>query len=143
MLSFTFSFAQKEKIKLKNVAFKPGEINEFVYQIPDGIIVPENSLVSFLISDSKKASSKNKFVPLLKKGIDYEFSIKIPDSTYCSYMTIVDSKNKIVDNNFEKGYVVYMNPKTKTEIEEAKLSELSLIYAANYFLKVISKNSIF
>ncbi|WP_291099820.1 MULTISPECIES: TlpA family protein disulfide reductase [unclassified Flavobacterium] len=135
LLVFNFSFSQNGKIQLKNADFKPGEENGYIYKLTDGIAIPDNSLVAIVFSGGKRGSFKNKYVPLLKKGADYEFSTKIPDSTSVLFLAIVDSKNKTVDNNAEKAYVVYLNTKTKKDIEKAKLSQLSIFWAANYMLK--------
>jgi thiol-disulfide isomerase/thioredoxin len=133
LLAFSFSYSQNGKIKLKNSIFKSGEENIYVYEAPSGIVIPDNSLVGVVFSGSTKGSYKNKYVPLLKKGSDYEFSVKVSDSTSVLSLAVVDSKNKTVDNNTEKGYVV--NLKTKQDLENAKLSQLSIIWAVNYILK--------
>jgi len=135
LLTFSFSFSQSGKIQLKNASFKSGEENVYVYESPSGIVIPDNSLVAVVFSGSTKGSFKNKYVPLLKKGTDYEFSAKVPDSTNVLFLAIVDSKNKTVDNNTEKGYVVYLNTKTKQDLEKAMLSQLNLTWVANYMLK--------
>ncbi len=135
LLVFNFSFSQNGKIQLKNANFKPGEENEYVYESPDGIVIPDNSLVAVVFSGTTKGSFKNKYVPLLKKGADYEFSTKVPDSTSVLFLGIVDSKNKTVDNNAEKAHVVYLNTKTKQDLERAKLSQLKITWAADYILK--------
>lgn len=135
LLGFNFSFSQNGKIQLKNANFKPGEENVYVYELPSVMVIPDNSLVAVVFSGSTKGSFKNKYVPLLKKGADYEFSAKVPDSTNVLFLAIVDSKNKTVDNNSEKGYVVYLKTKTKQDLERAKLSQLSNFWAANYVLK--------
>lgn len=135
LLVFNFSFSQNGKIQLKIADFKPVEENVYIYEMPSGIVIPDNSLVAIVFSGGKKSSIKNKYVPLLKKGADYEFAAKVPDSTNVLILSIVDSKNKTVDNNAEKGYVVYLNTKTKKDIENAKLSQLSIFWAANYLLK--------
>ncbi len=135
LLAFSFSFSQNGKIKLKSSNFKPGEENIYVYEVPSGIVIPDNSLVGVVFSGSTKGSFKNKYVPLLKKGIDYEFSAKVPDLTNVLFLAVVDSKNKTVDNNAEKGYVIYLNTKTKEDLENAKLTQLGFSWAADYILK--------
>lgn len=135
LLAFSFSFAQSGKIQLKNPEFKPGVENEYIYKSADEIKIPHNSLIAVVYSGKTKGSFKNKYVPLLKKGTDYEFTLKVPDSTNVLFLCLVDSKNKTVDNNSEKAYVVYLNSKTKQDLENAKLSQLNIFWAANYMLK--------
>jgi thiol-disulfide isomerase/thioredoxin len=144
LLAFSFSYSQNGKIKLKDSNFKSGEENIYVYEAPYGIVIPDNSLVSVFFAGSTKGDYKNKYVPLLKKGTDYEFSVKVSDSTSVLTLAVVDSKNKTVDNNAEKGYVVYLNTKTKQDLENAKLSQLSIIWAVNYILntKITPEESI-
>lgn len=134
LLTFSFSYSQNGKIKLKDSNFKSGEENIYVYEAPSGIVIPDNSLVSVFFAGSTKGNYKNKYVPLLKKGTNYEFSVKVSDSTSVLTLAVVDSKNKTVDNNAEKGFVVYLNTKTKQDLENAKLSQLSIIWAVNYIL---------
>lgn len=135
LLVFHFSFSQKGKIELKNSHFKPGVENVFVYESPLGIVIPDKSLVGIVFSGSTKGSFKSKYVPLLKKGKNYEFATKVPDSVNVLFLTVVNNINKTVDNNAEKGYVVYLNTKTKQDLERAKLAQLGIFWAANYVLK--------
>lgn len=135
LLFSNFAFSQKGKIQLKNADFKPGEENVYVYESPFGIIIPDNSFVAVVFPAITKGSFKNKYVPLLKKGEEYEFSAKVPDSTSFLFLAIVDSKNKTIDNNAEKAYVVYLNTKTKQDIEMAQLSQLTITWASDYILK--------
>ncbi len=135
LLVFNFSFSQNGKIQLKNAYFKVGGENEYVYELSSRILIPDNSLVAVVFSGSKKGSFKNKYVPLLKSEKNYEFVLEVPDSTSVLFLSIVDSKNKTVDNNAEKGYVVYLNTKTKQDLERAKLSQMSIFWAVNYLLK--------
>ena len=132
LLVFSFSYSQNGKIKLKDSNFKPGEENIYVYEVPSGIVIPDNSLVSAVYSEKKDNSFKHKYYPLIKKGTDYEFTTKVPDSTQVIFLVIVDSKNKTVDNNAEKGYVVYPDHKT----EKAKLNQLKLSNYSNYILNL-------
>jgi thiol-disulfide isomerase/thioredoxin len=133
---FNFSFSQKGKIQLKNDNFKSGKENNYLYESPSGVTIPDNSLVAVVyLEKTKKNAIKNNYVPLLKKGTNFEFALQVPDSTSFLFLAIVDSKNKIVDNNTEKGYVVYLNAKTKQDLEKAKLLQLNLTWAADNFLK--------
>lgn len=132
---FNISFSQKGKIQLKNDNFKSGKENNYLYESPSGVTIPDNSLVAAVYLESTKGTIKNKYVPLLEKGTNFEFALQVPDSTSFLFLAIVDSKNKIVDNNTEKGYVVYLNAKTKQNLEKAKLSQLNMTWAADHFLK--------
>lgn len=131
LLAFSFSFSQNGKIKLKDSNFKSGEENVYVYEVPSGIVIPANSLVSAVYSE-KENSFKHKYYPLVKKGTEYEFTTKVPDSTHVLFLVIVDSKNKTIDNNAEKGYVVHPDHKT----EKAKLDQLKLSNYSNYILNL-------
>lgn len=132
LFTFSFSYSQNGKIKLKDSNFKSGEENIYVYEAPSGKVIPDNSLVSAVYSEQKKNSFKHKYYPLIKKGTHYEFTTKVPDSTNVIFLVIVDSKNKTVDNNAEKGYVVYLDYKT----EKAKLDQLKLTNYSNYILSL-------
>ena len=136
LLVFSFSYSQNGKIKLKDSNFKPGKENIYVYEVPSGIVIPNNSLVSAVYSEKEDNSFKNKYYPLIKNGTDYEFTAKVSDSTNVIFLVIVDSKNKTVDNNAEKGYIIYLNNKTKEEDEKAKLNQLKLSNYSNYILNL-------
>jgi thiol-disulfide isomerase/thioredoxin len=131
LMVFTFSFSQNGKIQLKNPDFKSGEENEFIYESPKGLLIPENSVVTIT-----HEGFKTKSFPLTKKETNYEFNLKVPDSTSFLYLAITDTKNKIIDNNVEKGYVIYLKNKSKEELEKAKLAQLGLFRFANYYLKL-------
>ena len=119
LISF-FSFSQNGKIYPKKGDIKSVGSNTYVYEPPLGLTVPENALVNLFY-----APFNNRIVSLIKKDINYEFTITVPDSIQFLIMTVTDQKKKIIDSNSEKGYVVYLKNRTKEELEKAKLSNLS------------------
>lgn len=141
LLLFQFSFSQNGKITLKNADYKPGEVNEFVYKMPDGIAITDNLLVSIVFSENTIGKFKIKYEPLLKKGNQFEFSTKTPDVNHALFIGIVDSKNKTVDTNSDKGYVVYLNDKSKEATAISTLNHLKLSAYANYVLKLKIESS--
>ena len=127
----TCSFSQNGKIYPKKGDIKSVGSNTYVYEPPLGLTVPENALVNLFY-----APFNNRIVSLIKKDINYEFTITVPDSIQFLIMTVTDQKKKIIDSNTEKGYVVYLKNRTKEELEKAKLSNLSNFGLTNYFLKL-------
>ncbi|MNF27635.1 Thiol-disulfide oxidoreductase ResA [compost metagenome] len=128
---FAFSFAQNGKMKLKNDKFQSGQENEFIYESPQGLVIPENAVVTIAYE-----GYITKSFPLTKNEANYQFKIKVPDSIDILYLAVADSKKNTIDNNGEKGYVVYLNNTTKTALENAQIKELNLVGFANYALKL-------
>jgi thiol-disulfide isomerase/thioredoxin len=129
LFSFKNSFSQEGKIYHKNSVKKNGVENVYVYEPPKGLLIPDNAVVKYFYD-----FSNHQTIPLVKKENHYEFSLKIPDSLTFIMFTIVDSKNKSIDNNNDKGFVVYLKNNTKGQLESAKLDKLGLSDYANYIL---------
>ncbi len=129
LISFKASFSQERKIYLKNPAVTPGVENVFVYEPPKGLLIPDNAVVRIVYQ-----LNIPKPVPLIKKETNYEFSLALPDSLNFVMFTISDVKKNIVDDNNNKGFVVYLKNKTKEQLEIAKLNKLQLSFYENYAL---------
>ena len=129
-LVFNVSFSQNGTVETKNQKFIPGVENTFVYQSPNGLVVPENSKVIIVYEGFIK-----KTLPLQKKQGNFEFNIKLPDTIRFIQVAISDSKNNVIDSNNEKSYVVYLKNETPEELEKAKLVQLGMFRFTNYFLK--------
>ena len=129
LISFKASFSQEGKIYLKNSALTPGVENVFVYEPPKGLLIPDNAVVRIAYQ-----LNIPKPVPLVKKETTYEFSLTLPDSLNFVMFTISDVKKNMIDDNNNKGFVIYLKNKTKEQLEIAKLNKLQLSYYENYAL---------
>lgn len=129
LISFKTSFSQEGKIYLKNSGIALGVENVYVYEPPKGLFIPDNAVVRVVYDFTNP-----KPIPLIKKEAKYEFSLKLPDSLNFVMFTISDAKKNTIDNNYDKGFVVYLKNKTKGQLELAKLNKLRLSNYANYAL---------
>jgi len=130
----TLSFSQTGKIYLKSADFKAGANNTYVYEPPTGTTVPEGAMVNVITKQFLKKS-----IALVKNDLGYEFTIAVPDSITALVMTVTDKKKGNIDNNADKGYVLYLNCKTETALDKAKLTKLGFDGYTNQVLKL--KNS--
>jgi len=129
LISFHISYSQEGKIYLKNSAIAPGVENIYVYEPPQGLFIPDKAVVSVVYDFGNP-----KPIILTKKDALYEFSLKVPDSSDFVMFTINDAKNKSIDNNNNKGFVIYLKNKTKEQLGKAKLTKLRLSGYENYAL---------
>ena len=125
------SFSQTGKVYPKNPDIKQGELNTYIYEPPKGLIVPENTFVRLFYPQFN-----SKRIPLDKKDQLYEFTVKIPDSIALFVVTITDKKTIAIDNNSDKGYVVYLKSTSAGELEKSKLANLMNSGYMNYLLKL-------
>jgi thiol-disulfide isomerase/thioredoxin len=130
LISF-FSFSQNGKIYPKSADIISGGLNTYIYEPPTGLTVPENAFINLFYMPWV-----NPIIPLIKKDINYEFTVAVPDSILFLNMTVTDQAKKIIDSNSDKGYVVYLKNRTKEELEKSKLSNLSYMGLSNYVLKI-------
>jgi thiol-disulfide isomerase/thioredoxin len=138
LFSFKTSFSQEGKIYIKNVEITPGIKNIYVYEPPKGLFVPDNAVVRIMYDFANPSP-----IPLIKKENKFEFSVTLPDSVGFVMFSITDANKNIVDNNNDKGFVIYLKNKTKAEFESAKLTKLKLSDFANYALSLkINSNEI-
>lgn len=126
-----YSFSQNGMVYPKNLDIKSNELNTYIYEPPYGISIPEKAFINMYY---QPFNLKN--VPLIKKDNSYEFSIKVPDSIMVLVLTIVDKKMETIDNNSNKGYVIYLKNKTAAELEKAKLAKLGFDGLISYLLKL-------
>ncbi|MEO0037519.1 MAG: hypothetical protein RIQ59_730 [Bacteroidota bacterium] len=134
LIAISFTYSQTGKMFLKDSKASLENEIAFVYQPAQGVIVPDNSMVKLVFKNDKNYLQKR--VVLTKKGTNYEFIYKFPSPTIKVFIaTVLDGKNTI-DNNYRKGYVVYLNATSKTELEQAKLEELQIANFANYVIKL-------
>ena len=129
LISFKASFSQEGKIYLKNSEIELGIENVYVYEPPKGLFIPDNAVVMVLYDFANP-----KPIPLIRKEAKYEFFLKLPDSLNFVMFAITDAKKNTVDNNNDKGFVVYLKNKTKDLLEASKLNKLRLSNYANYAL---------
>lgn len=131
LLFVNFLSAQSGKIYPKNNIISYGKENIYVYEPSTDRILPMNSLAVIVHKNYQKKS-----FPLIRKGNNYEFTMKLPDSISVFMLIISDIDNNIIDNNSNKGYVVYLKHGNKEEFYKSKLSYLQQWNTANYFLKL-------
>ena len=129
LISFKDSFSQEGKIYLKNSALTTGVENVFVYEPPKGLLIPDNAVVRIAYQLNIPTP-----LPLIKKETNYEFSLALPDSLNFVMFTISDVNKRMIDDNNNKGFVIYLKNKTKEQLEIAKLNKLQLSYYENYAL---------
>ena len=118
LVSSTTSFSQAGKIYLKDSAIEPGVENMYVYEPPKGLLIPDDAVVSVVYDFANP-----KPVPLFKKDDKYEFSLQLPDSINFVMFAVSDVRKTTIDNNFDKGFVVYLKNKTKTQLEASQLNK--------------------
>lgn len=129
LFSFKNSFSQEGKIYQKNPVVKSGVENVYVYEPPKGLLIPDKARVMYFYEPSNHQT-----IPMVKIENHYEFSLQTPDSTNFILFAIVDSKNKSVDNNKDKGFVVYLKNNTKAQLAAAKLEKLKFSDYGNFYL---------
>jgi thiol-disulfide isomerase/thioredoxin len=138
LVSFKTSFSQEGKIYIKNSEVVLGIENIYVYEPPQGLFIPENAFVSIMYDFANPSP-----IALIKRENKYEFSLALPDSVGFVMFSVTDANKNIVDNNKDKGFVIYLKNKTKAELETAKLNKLKLSDFANYALRLnINPNEI-
>ncbi len=129
LLTVNIIFSQSGKIYPKDNLII-GVENTFIYEPSEKIEVPENIVANILI-DRKTTS-----IPLTKHINKFHFTLEIPEKINVLFITISNGGNKIIDNNAEQGFVVYMKSTTEKEKLEAQLYYLSSCQMANYFLNL-------
>jgi thiol-disulfide isomerase/thioredoxin len=129
LISSHIAFSQAGKIYLKNSEIKPGVENVYVYEPPKGLLIPDDAVVRVVYDFVNP-----KPIPLIKTADKYEFYLKLPDSSNFVMLAISDIKKNIIDNNLDKGFVIYLKNKNKGQLEISQLNKLRLSNYANYAL---------
>lgn len=119
-----FSFSQNSKIYPKNKIIL-GEENIFVYEPAKQFSVPENTFAHYISTVNYKKS------PLKKRGNQYEFTVKLPDSIRTFVVIFKDGKDSFSDTNLDKTYSYYLK---NTKNGKAQAEKLNLMnWAKNAF----------
>ena len=108
-LFFAISFCNAQNqgsIKSKQIKPKAGIENLYIYTPPNNLTIPDIIEVSVVYQSGKQGYYKT--FPVRKDSNGYVFSFKAPDSTSALIFSVVDAKKKIVDNNNEEGYILYL-----------------------------------
>jgi thiol-disulfide isomerase/thioredoxin len=104
--AFAFANAQKKgRITTKEPAPKAGTENLYIYQPPKGLLIPEKAQASVVYINKQY---NNKTIPLIKKGNNYEFLFKAPDSTAVLIIGIIDENGNTIDNNNDLGFISHL-----------------------------------
>ncbi len=108
-----------------------GEENVMVYEPLAGITIPEGAQAKYVFIDGYKTS------PLNKIKNKFEFKVKVPDSIRTIIVSVFDKKGNLIDNNFDRGFVLKLNNSepVKADLDKIKLTHLN----GQYFFKL--KNS--
>ena len=125
------TFSQMGKVNLKDLKFKIGKENIYAYEPPKGMEIPKEAKVRIVYSNN--FDFKDGAASLIKKANGYEFTIQVPDSIMYFVAAIVDSK-KVVDNNKNTGYDVFLNSSKLTDIGKSLVGRIELSYYANNLL---------
>lgn len=133
---FACAFSQKHgNITSKEVAPKSGVENVYVYEPPQGLMIPEKAVASIVYLNKKQFG--NKTIPLIKTGGSYEFSFKAPDSTEVLIIGITDKDKNVIDNNNEAGFISYLHDKKGNRYPSAGITATNLRGGiAPYILKI-------
>jgi len=137
LCTLQIAYAQNGKIYVKNTGNNSVEKKLFVYEPPKSLSIPEPLFVTLLYGE---LPIKFISLPLQKTGLQYEFRLKLPDSIHVLYAEIQDKKNKVIDNNAEKGYVVLVNQNKNLTTEKKSLEALKLKCIALYAFPLKIKN---
>ena len=108
-LFFAISFCNAQNqgsITSKEIKPKAGIENLYIYSPPNHLTIPDKIGVSVVYLSGKQGYYKT--FPVRKDSNGYVFSFKTPDSTSALIFSVVDAKKKIVDNNNEEGYILYL-----------------------------------
>lgn len=128
--SYTLSFAQIQgKIVSKEIAPQAGITNTYIYQPPKYLVIP-NKIYASVVYENKQDEYYHKSIPINKVGGEYEFELKVPDSTQAIIMTVIDKKNKSVDDNNALGFISYLYGKKGIKNPSAYLQAA---YMLSYF----------
>ncbi len=120
-------FSQNSKIYPKGKIIL-GEENTFVYEPTDAINIVDGVAAKYVYIGGYKNS------PLIKKQNKYEFTVKVPDSIRAVVVSFFDKKGELIDNNFDKGFLITLN---NTNSTQASLDKLMLLQnEGSYFFKL-------
>lgn len=106
----------QSKVYLKN-PYQVGEVNTLIYE-PE-MSVPEQTN-SYLIFEERK----KKMIPLTKVGSHYEINFKLPESANALIVGFKDNAD-FIDNNKNKGFIVYLKEGNEPKINVMKMMGLS------------------
>ena len=88
------TFSQTGKITMTNQPESPEDQAIFLYEAPEGLLMPEDVQANISCSDIQIKS-----IPLEKKGLGYEFSMKLPANSKVLFLSVTDKKLNVIDNN--------------------------------------------
>lgn len=134
--AFSFCHAQNPgSITSTETKPKAGSEIHYVYSPPNRLLIPDKTVVSVVYQSEKQFYVKK--IPINKDGNGYGFSFKAPDSSAVLVFSMEDANKKIVDNNNEEGYILYLNDKNGNRFSFEKISLAGMLSGyAQYFLKL-------
>lgn len=129
LVCFNVAFSQIGKVYLKDPKLIFGKENTYVYEPPKGVEIPKDAKIRVIYNNNFDFTGGG--ASLIKKANGYEFALQVPDSAKYFVAAIVDDK-KVIDNNNNKGYDVFLN--SSAYIGKSAAARIELINYANSLL---------
>jgi thiol-disulfide isomerase/thioredoxin len=131
LLSFfpIFAHAQQGKIIQVSVEQKTDTPLQFLYTPPTGLQIPEDARIKVFYLPYKLIK-----VPIKKEGNSFCFTLSLPDTTSVFIAILIDSKNKVIDDNAGRGYIVGNNKNLPNAIAAKNLAPIQLKFLSNDWL---------
>jgi thiol-disulfide isomerase/thioredoxin len=133
LLLFSFfpilAHAQQGKIIQRSVEQKTDTPLQFLYTPPTGLQIPEGARIKVFYLPYKLIK-----VPIEKEDQSFYFILSLPDTTSVFIAILIDSKNKVVDDNAGRGYTVEINKNLPNAIAAKNLAPIQLKFLSNDWL---------
>lgn len=130
LLSINILFSQNGNIYPKDNTILFGEVNTFIYEPPNDLILPFEPYVTIIHHRQKTT------VPLVKGNNKYQFSLEITKAMNVLVMAVFDKDKKLIDNNQNRGFVINIIYNTDAEKAKAKLDYLTYLNTSSIHLKI-------
>jgi len=129
-----FAFTQNRgKIISKKLFPIAGETNIYIFQPSKYLAIPKKIFASVVYQNNDKYYYKSFLIKKIKG--DYTFSLRVPDSTEVMILTVVNEKNKLIDDNNGLGFISYFyNRNGKKSVSSYIQAAYMLSYYAPRFL---------
>ena len=144
MFSSTFS-QNGSKITSLSKNPKPGVIEQYFYEPPKGMLLPDS--LEVMIAYQDKPYSNSKHVYLIKSGKRYNFEYTAKKFSSVLLLTIVDAriklsdyhpaivtKKKVVDNNDGQGFIIHLHDDKDNLFANDAIQQVSLMQDWVYYM---------